>query len=36
MRAYAVVAEAVSPTSGPVIVSGGDVAGEFATVAYSG
>jgi hypothetical protein len=30
------VAEAVSPTSGTVIVTGADVAGEWATVAYSG
>ena len=30
------VAEAVSPTTGTVIVTGADVAGEWATVAYSG
>jgi hypothetical protein len=30
------VAEAVSPTGGTVIVTGADVAGEWATVAYSG
>jgi outer membrane protein assembly factor BamB len=30
------VAEAVSPTSGTVIVTGADVDGEWATVAYSG
>ena len=30
------VTEAVSPTSGTVIVTGATIAGEWATVAYSG